>query len=76
MPNWCANTLELKHADPEMIKRAKDAFEAGRLLDEFIPIPLELKEGAKMGNLSLLMKGETLPAWSSWEGNPVQRTEK
>ena len=36
----------------------------------------ELKEGAKMGNLSLLMKGETLPAWSSWEGNPVQRTEK
>jgi hypothetical protein len=46
MPNWCNNTLELKHANPEMIKRAKDAFEAGRLLDEFIPIPLELKEGA------------------------------
>ena len=46
MPNWCANTLELKHDNPEMIKRAKDAFEAGRLLDEFIPIPLELKEGA------------------------------
>ena len=46
MPNWCANTLELKHADPAMIKRAKDAFEAGRLLDEFIPIPQELREGA------------------------------
>ena len=35
----------------------------------------ELKEGAKISNLSLLMKGETLPAWSSWEGNPVQRTK-
>jgi len=44
MPNWCDNTLELRHEDPAMIKRAKDAFEAGRLLDEFIPVPQQLKD--------------------------------
>ena len=44
MPNWCDNTLELRHDDPAMIKRAKEAFEAGRLLDEFIPVPQQLKD--------------------------------
>jgi len=44
MPNWCDNTLELRHEDPAMIKRAKEAFEAGRLLDEFIPVPQQLKD--------------------------------
>jgi non-ribosomal peptide synthetase-like protein len=31
-----------------------------------------LAEGAVVGDLSLLMKGETLPAWSRWEGIPAQ----
>ncbi|MBC7473526.1 MAG: amino acid adenylation domain-containing protein [Candidatus Sericytochromatia bacterium] len=31
-----------------------------------------MEEGAKLGNLSLLMKGETLISWSSWEGNPTR----
>lgn len=31
-----------------------------------------MEEGAKLGSLSLLMKGETLPAWTSWEGNPAK----
>lgn len=31
-----------------------------------------MEEGAKLGSLSLLMKGETLPSWTSWEGNPVR----
>ena len=44
MPNWCDNTLELRHEDPAMIKRAKEAFEAGRLLDEFIPVPQQLAD--------------------------------
>ena len=44
MPNWCDNTLELRHEDPVMIKRAKEAFEAGRLLDEFIPVPQQLAD--------------------------------
>jgi non-ribosomal peptide synthetase-like protein len=33
-----------------------------------------MKEGAKLGSLSLLMKGEVLPRWTSWEGNPARRS--
>ena len=43
MPNWCNNSVELYHADPAMIERARNAFNDGRLLDEFIPIPQSLK---------------------------------
>lgn len=44
MPNWCCNTLTLKHEDPAMIDRAVKAYEAGRLLEEFVPVPKELTE--------------------------------
>lgn len=37
MPNWCQNTLVLKHNDPAMIKRAEQAFAKGKLFEEFIP---------------------------------------
>jgi hypothetical protein len=43
MPNWCNNVLTLKHNDPAMIARAVNAFEAGNLLNEFIPMPDELR---------------------------------
>jgi hypothetical protein len=42
MPNWCNNTLELQHDDPEMITRAKAAFKDGKLLNEFCPVPESL----------------------------------
>lgn len=42
MPNWCNNTLEIRHEDPAMIERARAAFLAGRLLDEFVPVPKDL----------------------------------
>ena len=42
MPNWCNNYLELQHDDPAMIERAKKAFNEGRLLDEFVPVPKDL----------------------------------
>lgn len=42
MPNWCNNTLELAHADPKMIERARDAFNRQELLQEFIPVPESL----------------------------------
>jgi len=54
MPNWCSNTLTISHPDREMMKRVIEAYNKNRLLDEFIPIPLELKEGAM--NLDALMK--------------------
>ena len=43
MPNWCNNSVEIYHTDPAMIERVRTAFNDGRLLDEFIPIPQSLK---------------------------------
>jgi hypothetical protein len=44
MPNWCNNNLTLEHDDPAMIQRAYDALERGEFLQEFIPVPQELKD--------------------------------
>ena len=43
MPNWCNNTVEIYHEDPAMLERVRTAFNDGRLLAEFIPIPQSLK---------------------------------
>ena len=43
MPNWCNNNLVLTHEDPAMITRAFDALERGEFLQEFIPVPEQLK---------------------------------
>jgi hypothetical protein len=42
MPNWCNNTVNIRHDDPEMIERVRRAFDAGALLNEFIPVPEDL----------------------------------
>jgi len=42
MPNWCNNSITLKHKDPAMIDRAQKALADGRLLQEFIPCPQDL----------------------------------
>jgi hypothetical protein len=42
MPNWCNNTLVIKHQDPAMILRAMKAFVGGKFLNEFVPIPESL----------------------------------
>lgn len=44
MPNWCANGITLRHADPQMIQRAAKALQEGNFLQEFIPCPTELTE--------------------------------
>lgn len=44
MPNWCNNNIELSHPDKAMVERALTAFADGRLLEEFIPLPAELKD--------------------------------
>jgi len=43
MPNWCNNNLTLQHEDPAMIQRAYDALQRGEFLNEFIPVPEDLK---------------------------------
>lgn len=42
MPNWCNNSITLRHADSAMVQRAQEALAAGRLLQEFIPCPQDL----------------------------------
>ena len=42
MPNWCWNTVTLRHKDPAMIDRVVNG--AAHLLNEFIPCPPELHE--------------------------------
>ena len=44
MPNWCNNNLTLTHEDPAMITRAYDALNRGEFLQEFIPVPQDLKD--------------------------------
>lgn len=43
MPNWCNNTVEITHKDPAMLERARNAFNEGRFLSEFVPVPKELQ---------------------------------
>jgi hypothetical protein len=44
MPNWCSNSVILKHKDHTFIARARQAAEKDGLLNEFIPVPKDLKE--------------------------------
>ena len=37
MPNWCSNSLTLKHDDPAMIDKAVAGFTGGKLLETFVP---------------------------------------
>ena len=43
MPNWCDNSVVLRHEDPTMIARAVSAFASGNFCAEFSPIPEELR---------------------------------
>ena len=43
MPNWCNNTVEIRHEDPAMIERVKKGFAEGKLLNEFLPVPEDLQ---------------------------------
>ena len=44
MPNWCNNSITLRHADSQMVQRAQEALTRGELLNEFFPCPAELHE--------------------------------
>jgi len=37
MPNWCSNSLTLKHNNPAMIDKAVAGFTEGKLLETFVP---------------------------------------
>lgn len=44
MPNWCDNSLILKHDDPKFIARAIKAFKKQCFLHEFVPVPKGLMD--------------------------------
>ena len=56
MPNWCNNVVELAHEDPAMLERAKDALNRGEFLQEFIPVPEDLKITASPGTTDETLK--------------------
>lgn len=43
MPNWCNNVVEISHEDSSMMERVKTSFVKGEFLNEFIPVPADLK---------------------------------
>jgi hypothetical protein len=68
MPNWCNNNIELYHEDKAMVERAAKAFADGTFLNEFIPLPAELKDTtapASETNESLMEKYGASD-WYSW----------
>ena len=42
MPNWCNNSVEIRHTDPAMIERVRKGFNGEGLFGELIPCPKEL----------------------------------
>lgn len=44
MPNWCNNIVRISHTDPKMIEQVRTAFNAGGLLQAFLPCPQELTD--------------------------------
>jgi hypothetical protein len=44
MPNWCDNTLYLKHKDKTMLEKARLAADNGDLFNTFLPLPEEQKD--------------------------------
>ena len=60
MPNWCENTLTLRHTDSAMIQRARDAYVNGTFFNEFAPVPEDLQITA--GKLSDPILQEELEA--------------
>jgi hypothetical protein len=50
MPNWCYNRVTFTHDDPQQITRLINAAKAGKLFNEFYPMPSELLEEAPVGD--------------------------
>ena len=45
MPNWCMNKLTVEHSDPVMLDRFVQAYDAGTVCNEFLPMPKDIGDG-------------------------------
>lgn len=73
MPNWCDNNLTLSHDNPEMLKKAVDAWESGKFLGTLVPEPDYKTVKVKHTFPNNLATGEPKPefvdpetAWWDW----------
>ena len=71
MPNWCSNSMTLRHDDPEMIQRAYKAFVDGKFCEEFDPCPQELKDTSSPNrvNADQLVEKYGYADWYSFQVN-------
>jgi hypothetical protein len=70
MPNWCANGITLRHADPAMIERAAKSLGEGKFLQEFIPCPQDLIDTVS-GSM-----GKDTPEQAALEAKQAANVEK
>jgi len=68
MPNWCENIFSVTHDDRQMLERFVKAVNEGRLFDEFIPMPDELRETTAPSRTSneQLIEKYGHDNWYSW----------
>lgn len=50
MPNWCLNTLTVKHDDKAALDRFVNAYNEGRVCNEFIPEPKAVTENTDIND--------------------------
>lgn len=43
MPNWCENSVTIRHKNQDKLKKLQEAMVNGKFLDSVIPVPEELK---------------------------------
>ena len=67
MPNWCINSFDVSHKDPEMIQRFVTSLKEGKLFEEFVPMPKALRETtAPSESNGVLMEKYGHSDWYSW----------
>ena len=67
MPNWCHNILTLRHENPAMLEKARDAFNEGALIAAFIPEP-DYTKTTVLSDFPDIAPGPVGPAdaWRHW----------
>ena len=73
MPNWCSNSVTIRHDDARQIERAISAFKDHQFLNEFVPCPTDLR-AEKTGFANAEVKAERMSkhGYESWYDWSVQ----